>query len=160
MASALRFYMLLSSALIMVSCEASTMQLTLNVDSKQLETGRVVLNAELLNRGDQVVRVLRWNTPLEASLVGDLYRITTDEFVLPYQGRMVKRGAPKNEDYVVLNAGESVTNAQDLSLSYSFCAHRTYHLEFTGVITGAETSVVPVQVNDLHFTTNENFPNC
>ncbi|GGZ99376.1 hypothetical protein GCM10008090_04950 [Arenicella chitinivorans] len=140
------------------------MQLTLSLNLAELEAGQVVLEAELKNNGQESVELLPWNTPMEATLLGDLYRITHDAAVdaqaLPYLGRMVKRAAPEVDDYVVLKAGEVLRNTQRLSEGYSFCANRAYRLEYIGVFVSRDNNVVPTRNNILNFTTGPSFPQC
>ena len=164
MTSKIWFAVVLSCASLLTSCSAQTMQLTLSLNKAELATGKVVLEAEVENESLESIELLLWNTPLEAMLLGDLYRITVgsdgNESVLPYQGRMVKRAAPGPNDYIVLKPGESLRRTQSLAEAYSFCANRVYRLEFTGVFVSRDNEVIPARMNELKFTTGPNFPQC
>lgn len=164
MTSRFWFLVILSCASFLTSCNAQTMRLTLNVNAVEFEAGQVVLEAELKNEGQEPVELLLWATPLEATLLGDLYQISQGSTgtgqSLPYQGRMVKRAAPGPADYVVVNPGESLRNTQRLSEAYPFCANGSYRLEFTGVFVSSDNEIIATRMNKLNFTTGPNFPQC
>jgi hypothetical protein len=72
------------------------------------------------NRLDKEVKLLSWYTPLEG-LMSDLFIITDDDGeALPYQGMMVKRGAPQESDYIAIPVGEAVEVVLELGLAYPF----------------------------------------
>lgn len=72
------------------------------------------------NQLDNDVQVLSWYTPLEG-MMADLFIITNDSGeVLPYEGMMVKRGAPLESDYINIPAGEEVNMVLELATAYPF----------------------------------------
>src|SRR5436853_7541895 len=78
----------------------------------------VVIAFSLNNASSNDVWVLKWYTPLEG-MKGKIFEVTCDGIQMPYEGRMVKRGNPLREDYVLINAGASAHAEFDLSQTYS-----------------------------------------
>jgi hypothetical protein len=81
------------------------------------------LEFELTNRGDEDVHVLTWYTPLEG-LWSDCLAVKRDGQRVPYDGPLAKRGQPSEKDYVLVPAGQTVTN--------SFALHRAYDVSLPG----------------------------
>ncbi len=75
------------------------------------------------------IRILPWATPLEKILSADSFDITFNGEQLPYIGRMVKRMAPTDADYVTISAGESVEVTVDLSNAYDTSASGNYRVQ-------------------------------
>lgn len=59
----------------------------------------------LTNAGEGVVQVLNWQTPFEG-IRAPMFTIVRDGAEVQYRGRMLKRGAPRKQDYLVLKPGE------------------------------------------------------
>lgn len=94
--------------------------------------GRPVrLAFELLNKGAVPVRVLAWNTPLEGWF-GSFLKLERDGVEIPYQGPMVKRGAPAADDYVRIAPAAKAAATLDLAQVYSTAAPGLYTVTFTG----------------------------
>ena len=83
----------------------------------------------LTNTSSDGVYVLKWFTPLEG-IAGDIFRVERDGAELPYRGKLVKRGPPISEDYVWLEAGESVSAEVDLAEGYDFSQAGQYTIQF------------------------------
>jgi len=71
----------------------------------------------LTNASGTPLQVLRWGTPFEDE-VTDFLTVTRDGERIPYDGRLVKRGEPGDDEYVVLAPGETIDVAVDISRSY------------------------------------------
>ncbi len=94
------------------------------VSAKQYKSGDdKTMQFELTNRGDEDVHVLTWYTPLEG-LWSDCLVVTRDGDRVPYDGPLAKRGQPTENDYVLIPAGQSVSN--------SFALHRAYNVSEPG----------------------------
>jgi peptidyl-Lys metalloendopeptidase len=76
---------------------------------------------------------LIWYTPFEG-IRGKIFQVTRDGKSLQYQGRMVKRGEPRAEDYMRIDPGESLSVDVDLSAAYDFSIPGTYQVRFKGRI--------------------------
>jgi hypothetical protein len=83
----------------------------------------------LTNASADGVYVLKWFTPLEG-MAGDIFRVEREGAALPYRGKLVKRGPPIPEDYVWLEAGQSVAAEVDLAEGYDFSQAGQYTVEF------------------------------
>jgi len=89
------------------------------VASKQLfKSGEEkTVEFELTNRGNQDVHVLTWYTPLEG-LWSDCLAVMRDGQRVPYDGPLAKRGEPTDRDYVLVPAGQTVSNRVALQRAY------------------------------------------
>lgn len=74
-------------------------------------------------------RVLPWRTPLEAVLSADIFDVTFADEVLPYRGRVVKRAAPGEADYLDIAAGEKKEVTVNLSQAYDTRTAGTYQVQ-------------------------------
>ncbi len=83
----------------------------------------------LTNRTERPLYVLDWHTPLEG-LRSNLFTVTRDGAEVPYEGPMMKRGAPSADDYVAIAPGASVEARVDVSLAYDFKPPGRYRLTF------------------------------
>lgn len=59
----------------------------------------------LTNAGEDLVQVLNWQTPFEG-IRAPMFTVMRDGTEVDYRGRMLKRGAPRKGDYLVLKPGE------------------------------------------------------
>lgn len=85
----------------------------------------VTVHVTIANPGEHRVAVLRWRTPLDG-MSAPLFTVTRDGTPVRYLGRMVKRAAPTDADYVTLEPGASVTSDVDLAKSYALDAPGSY----------------------------------
>jgi len=94
----------------------------------------------LVNDSPRAVDVLRAGTPLEAVLSSDAFRIERVSKRWPsaerarYTGRVVKRVAPTDADFVTLAAGESRTVTIPLAQYYDAPASDRYLVDWQGEI--------------------------
>jgi len=93
----------------------------------------IVIGFSLKNLSPNDVWILKWYTPLEG-IKGKIFGLKCDGENIPYEGRMVKRGAPEQDDYILLEAGSSVHVEFDLSRDYSFPKCGECKLQFKGRI--------------------------
>ena len=77
--------------------------------------------------------ILIWYTPFEG-IRGKIFEVTRDGNPVQYQGRMVKRGDPRPEDYVSIDPGAYRSIDVDLSSAYDFSVPGTYQVRFKGRI--------------------------
>ena len=75
------------------------------------------------------VRLLPWGTPLEDDLMADSFNISYQGELQPYTGRMVKRMAPVDADYITLGANETLEVTVDLSRAYNTSQPGSYIVE-------------------------------
>jgi len=98
----------------------------------------------LENISTSPVRILPWNTPLEGELTADIFDVSVGDVSLQYQGIMIKRVAPTDDDYITIAVGERREVVIDLAESYDMTATGTYRI---GLRSNASTAACPV----LHF---------
>jgi hypothetical protein len=93
--------------------------------------GTVAVRMRLMNRSNEPVWFLRWNTPFEGWR-GTIFTVTRGGAEIPFQGPMMKRGDPGAEEYVQIPAGQSVVGTADLSQIYDLGKPGLYELKVTG----------------------------
>ena len=87
------------------------------------------LKFTLVNESDIRLYLLRWYTPLEG-IAGEIFAVKRDGRLLPYRGLLASRMPPTPDDYVVLEAGASVSVAVDLSEGYDLSEPGKYTVKF------------------------------
>ncbi len=90
-------------------------------------TENVVVNYSMTNVTDQPVRVLLWNTPFDG-IEGNLFEVARNGELVPYLGRVYKRGTPQPEDFMTLEAGETRVTKVELSAYYEMNFTGEYQL--------------------------------
>ncbi|MFG2138242.1 hemopexin repeat-containing protein [Streptomyces sp. NPDC048650] len=78
----------------------------------------VSLTFEIENMSDTDYRILVWNTPLEGEVFNFL-EVRCGDHVLPYDGRLVRRGDPSPDSYRTIAAGDTLVEELDISESYA-----------------------------------------
>ncbi|WP_394842151.1 M35 family metallo-endopeptidase [Pendulispora brunnea] len=81
------------------------------------------------NGTQRSLRLLKWNTLVDG-IREPLFVVTRDGAAVEYIGRHYKRGAPRPQDYVVLEPGESLTNTVDLAEAYDLSVSGQYAVHF------------------------------
>ncbi|MBK7147088.1 MAG: hypothetical protein IPH76_18545 [Xanthomonadales bacterium] len=81
------------------------------------------------NPSDQVVRILKWQTPF-FGVNGKLFAINVGGEEVAYTGRMIKRGEPTSRDYMTLRPGEARSVELDLSAFYNFAKSGQYEVRY------------------------------
>ena len=103
---------------------------SLKVDSASFGTGdRVVVRVNISNPTNSQVRILKWLTPalgVEASL----FNVTRDGKAVAYLGKLVKRAAPTESDYLTIAPGGSVTSDVNLADYYDLSASGNYSVKY------------------------------
>lgn len=105
--------------------------LTYQLISKQIFQPDEPINIQfiLFNQSDKPIYVLKWYTPLEG-VEGEIFNVYRDGNELMYNGRMIKRGEPRPEDYIRIEAKSNVSSTIDLSLYYDINKPGKYKIEF------------------------------
>jgi peptidyl-Lys metalloendopeptidase len=94
--------------------------------------------------------VLRWQTPL-AGVDADLFDVRRDGEQVVYIGRLVKRVAPRPEDYLRIPAGSSRSVAVDLARYYDLGRTGEYSVQLRLTLTDAlrDGATVKVATTDV-----------
>ena len=112
---------------------APSLKYSLHGQSKYVLGKPILITFDLENSSSTDLRVLTWYTPLEG-IKGKIFEVTCDGEAIPYEGRMVKRGNPGQEDYVLIHAGGSAHAEFDLSQAYSLRECKECRVNFKGRI--------------------------
>ena len=111
----------------------------------------------LTNAGDEVVQVLNWQTPFEG-IKAPMFAVKRDGVEVEYRGPMLKRGAPRKQDYLMLKPGERRGVSINLSDAWSVDAPGDYTVAYSAhlfdVISGP--ALAPRGFDELQEVT----PNC
>lgn len=94
-------------------------------------TQDVVVNFTMTNESDQKLRILRWETPFDG-IEANLFEVARNGDLVPYLGRVYKRGTPQASDYIMLMPGESLSARVELSAYYEMGYGGEYLISFRG----------------------------
>lgn len=84
----------------------------------------------LANAGDEVLQVLNWQTPFEG-IKAPMFTVKRNGIEVEYGGRMVKRSAPRKDDYLVVKPGERREVAVDLAGAWNVEPAGDYTVEYS-----------------------------
>ena len=74
----------------------------------------IIINFTIENISREKVWVLKWYTPLEG-VKGKIFHVLCAGKEIPYEGLMMKRGEPTNDDYIQIDQRSFVSADIDLS---------------------------------------------
>jgi len=83
------------------------------------ESGYVV-EFKIENLSQDVIFVLKYNTPLEDSVLADIFEVSVKGQRADYLGVAARRTAPTFQDYVPLKPSQSISRTVDLAPLYDF----------------------------------------
>lgn len=98
----------------------------------------IMLKFEIRNVGSDACRILTWNTPLDVDPL-DFLTVTQDDVELEYDGRLVVRGDPAEDDYITLEPGASRSADVDISRLYPIDLPGEYTATLTTSLVNAYT---------------------
>jgi peptidyl-Lys metalloendopeptidase len=123
----------LKSNLISNNCmsgSSSNITVNLKLNSRQYKAkDKQILTFTLSNNSNESVSLLKWHTPLEG-ILNDMFWVKREEEATVYLGKMVKRAAPKADDYLTLEPKESISTDFDVSEVYDISKSGNYTVEF------------------------------
>jgi peptidyl-Lys metalloendopeptidase len=93
------------------------------------ETEDVILHVTITNPNSYPIRILKWFTPLDG-IERSLFTVLRNGELIRYKGRMIKRAAPTDKDYITLKEGESVTSDVNLSQYYALSVSDNYEVTY------------------------------
>ena len=91
----------------------------------------VDVTVSVTNTTRAALSVLRWELP-SGRHDGAQFTVQRDGVAVAYTGRLVKRAAPAPEDFVVIQAGETLTYTVELTSGYDLARSGTYTVAFSG----------------------------
>jgi len=97
----------------------------ISVQSTSLRADEILLDFIITNNSNKGISLLTWYSPLEGFL-SNLFVITKlkNNELIEYQGPLVKRSQPTEDDFLSLAAKESITRQIDLSQAYQLTEGR------------------------------------
>jgi peptidyl-Lys metalloendopeptidase len=98
------------------------------VQSKAKTHDNVLVKVRITNTGKEDVSILTWNTPLDR-LITDCLDVSVNGKNVEYDGPMVKRAAPKESDYLVIKAGQTVEAEYPVSDAYDTSRPGSYEVK-------------------------------
>ena len=102
------------------------------VDNKRgANNGMVTL--KISNTTKKNIDVLKWGTPLEKTLSANIFKVKHGKTLSRYIGRFIKRGTPKDNDYITLKAGEKRLVSVPLSDFYDMQKKEYMKLNLTDI---------------------------
>jgi peptidyl-Lys metalloendopeptidase len=106
------------------------LSVNLELNSRQYRAqDRENLRFTLTNNSNESVNVLKWKTPVEG-INDDMFYVKKQEEAAVYLGRIVKREAPKPEDYVTLDPNASISAEFDLTEVYDISKAGNYTVQY------------------------------
>lgn len=114
----------------------------------------------LRNTTDHPLEVLRYFTPFEG-LLGEVFVVRYQGEPIPYQGPMVKRGPPADEDWLPVGPGGSLSAEVDISGAWDLSRPGVYSLQLRNALSFREpgrtaTTLVPAaSCGSVHFSVEE-----
>lgn len=91
------------------------------------------LTFTLTNHGAADLYVLTWRTPFEG-IANEIFRVERDGELLPYEGPLVMRGDPVEEEYLFLAAGASASATVNLAPVYDLAEPGAYTIAYTAAL--------------------------
>ena len=79
----------------------------------------ILVTFEIENAANETYQLLKWGTPLERPLTGDCLTVRRDGQVVPYDGKLVKRGDPPIDSYLSIGPNERLQSTVDISEAYA-----------------------------------------
>lgn len=102
------------------------------------------LTFTLTNSGTEAVQVLNWQTPFEG-IRAPMFTVKRNGNELEYRGVMVKRAAPRPQDYLAIGPAERRQATIDLAEAWDVTPAGSYTVEYSGELFDvvAGTAAVP-----------------
>jgi hypothetical protein len=121
--------MVSSSSLATATSPAAALRCVLQAPAQAMAGQPVLLRFTVTNTGATPLHVLRWNTPFEGAWFAPFVKVKRDGKALPFQGPMIKRAEPQAEDYLRVDAGQSIDAELDLALPFDLSKPGRYRVQ-------------------------------
>ncbi|TDR45864.1 peptidyl-Lys metalloendopeptidase [Tahibacter aquaticus] len=137
-----------------MAANAAGIELSLSQSAeKDFGSGKIVY--ALSNTTAAPVQVLRWMTPLDG-VSNDIFSVSQNGAPVAYTGRLVKRPAPTEADYVTIAPGQTVSVEVDLTAYYDMRKGGQYSVRYNrdgrqAIRAAAEASRGGVQAGVIDF---------
>ncbi len=91
---------------------------------------RVQIEFSLKNLSDKSMRLLKWGTPFEGRFTDDMFEVVVNGKPVPYTGMMIKRGAPRESDYITIEAHGTLTTRVAIEDGYALTTTGHYTVRY------------------------------
>lgn len=89
----------------------------------------ILVKVIISNSGTQEIRILRWLTPIDG-IESDIFSLTVNGQTASYTGRLYKRQAPTEADYLTIKPGERLESSVDLADFYDMSLPGSYQIAY------------------------------
>ena len=135
-----------------LSDNLSMITIKIELDKKEYRASdREILTYTLINNSKDPVNVLKWHTPFEG-IEDNIFKVTRQGQEAVYLGIIKKRGLPIPEDYVSINANESISTKIDLTEFYDISQSGRYHINYESTLLDFGTNTVEKLISNLKET--------
>jgi hypothetical protein len=107
-----------------------------------IDPNQAQIQMTITNQSTFDVKLLSWHTPFEGFL-SHMFDVEYQGALLAYQGPMVKRNAPTENDYFVLRSGTARTASVNLGLIYDMSQPGTYQIRYRKQLSAQFTKPIP-----------------
>ena len=128
----LKFGLTMFAAAICISANAAPGGLVASISMDKRTLGpndEVLVRVTMTNASSAPISVLKYQTPF-GEIEQSMFEVTRDGAKVPYEGLLAKRGAPKEDDYYVLQPGKSYNATVELSSMYDMSITGDYTVRF------------------------------
>lgn len=111
---------------------ANDLETIIEADANLGSAGAITFT--IYNRSEYPAKILTWYTPLEKQFNSNMFVIFKTGYKVRYTGRLVKRGIPKESDYITVEAGGSISESISLPDGYDITTVGSYEITYSGII--------------------------
>ncbi len=138
--------LLLLSLAPLLTFAASPIAVKFSID-ENAEKGKIFVS--VTNQSKQDIEILKWNTPFEKTINADIFDVNMGERENRYIGRSVKRAKPTQNDYMLLEAGETEKVMVTLPTYYKMREKGKYTVRFDGEFKYRLLDDAKLEVNEM-----------
>lgn len=156
-----RFLCIMTGLAVLSSAYAKEQSVRIECELSIAKSLRAAQAAELMftltNASEDAIQVLDWQTPFEG-IKAPMFTVERDGMEIEYRGPMLKRSAPRKQDYLMLKPGERRQVKINLADAWSVDAPGDYTITYSAhlfdVIAGPGSA--PRTIDEFREVT----PNC
>lgn len=113
----------------------------------------IIVHVTFENPNEFPIKILKWFTPLEG-IDRSLFSIMRNGKPVRYLGKLVKRAAPSDSDYLTINAGATISCQVNLSAYYDLAIPGNYDVTYEAstirlYAKGGQEQQLPNQIGQL-----------
>ena len=136
--------------------DSSVLSVTISANETASADGLPIIFT-LTNSSSQPVRVLKWGTPFDNGFNYDMFEVWQGDTQISYTGRLVNRGEPKAQDFITLEANETITQELDVADGYAVYDAGDYTISFNSMLTIVKTDDELTSVNTASISSDRTY---